>query len=418
MPGGAIIHLLNDIPKNITWINAGSELQNGFIAQVYGQYKNTLGVLIVTHGPGIMTAISSIRNAVNENNPLLIISGYTKSNSEDFQHVDIKKVLLGVTKHHFFVDSQYDFEYKCNKAIKTAKLLNTAVVLTLVDGVEKLPYFKDKFTFLRENKLKFDNVDYVKKRITKNLNNKDKLLVVIGKGNILDYKSINDFIKNNNLPYITTWKGRVVFDGGIYCGRIGTLGHHSANYALYHSKNILVVGNLSGGLTSDFYENRFSVSLLTENKNVFTLSNRHNTILKNSDESYIIENFSKVLSNLSLNTSDSWKRFLNKSNKNLPKKISAKSQLEIYCKTAADIYDKLNLDINVCTGVGNHWYAIGKYMNIKKPNRWHSPTNWSSIGVGVANGIGMYLANKKPVWIFEGDGGFLFSASSVLFRKS
>ena len=28
--------------------------------------------------------------------------------------------------------------------------------------------------------------------------------------------------------------------------------------------------------------------------------------------------------------------------------------------------EKNNLDIPVTTGVGNHWYAIGKYMNLTK----------------------------------------------------
>jgi hypothetical protein len=69
----------------------------------------------------------------------------------------------------------------------------------------------------------------------------------------------------------------------------------------------------------------------------------------------------------------------------------------------------------VTTGVGNHWYAIGKYMDINNVYSWESATMWASIGVGMTNGIGMYNANQKPVWIFEGDGGFIFSASCFLY---
>ena len=49
-----------------------------------------------------------------------------------------------------------------------------------------------------------------------------------------------------------------------YCGRLGSIGNHSANYALYKAESLIVIGNLSGGLTnevSQFYENRFSIGL-------------------------------------------------------------------------------------------------------------------------------------------------------------
>ena len=73
------------------------------------------------------------------------------------------------------------------------------------------------------------------------------------------------------------------------------------------------------------------------------------------------------------------------------------------------------MKIPVVTGVGNHWYAIGKYFNSTSLHCWSSSTLWASIGCGYCYGLGAYLATKKPIWIFEGDGGTLFSGNLLLY---
>ncbi len=43
LPGGFIYKILHEIPDDIYWNDVGNELTNGFTAQVYGQYTNTVG---------------------------------------------------------------------------------------------------------------------------------------------------------------------------------------------------------------------------------------------------------------------------------------------------------------------------------------------------------------------------------------
>ena len=78
LPGAPIASLFSTMPKSFTWIDLGNELQNGFSAGAYGQYSNTVGILMVTNGPGIATALSSLQNAINEQFPLLIVTPYAK----------------------------------------------------------------------------------------------------------------------------------------------------------------------------------------------------------------------------------------------------------------------------------------------------------------------------------------------------
>ena len=74
LPGGPMDHLLSLLPQKIQWTNTGNELQNGFCAQVYGQYTQNVGYLLTTIGPGFATAISALQQAIYEGNPLILVS--------------------------------------------------------------------------------------------------------------------------------------------------------------------------------------------------------------------------------------------------------------------------------------------------------------------------------------------------------
>ena len=90
--GGAVADILSKKPDSINWINVGNELQNGFIASVYGYYTKNVGLLFTTTGPGIATALSAYKNAEAEHQPLIVISTFNPLVKEDFQWWNIKQI--------------------------------------------------------------------------------------------------------------------------------------------------------------------------------------------------------------------------------------------------------------------------------------------------------------------------------------
>lgn len=417
LPSSSMDDILNYIPKNIKWINVGIELQNGFIAQVYGKYSNNVGILFLGQGPGIATAISSIKNAQYENKPLLIITSYEKK--IDFQYWNIINISKEIINYVFHIKKSSEFKEKMLLAYEIARIYNTSVILII--NVDVL--------FEKAELLNISNKIYIKDRSKSYINktkieiskiNNTKLLVIIGEtNNNNDYNTIYNFIKNNNLPYVNTWKDRTIYNTGLYCGRIGALGNHSANYALYNCDNIILIGTFDKLQynSKEYHYNISSIPFINKNKKMYYINYKKVNVLKNT-QLYIYPYLNTILDNLSIKASDEWLINLHYSTKKLLFDLPRISLLEKYAYIASQVYIKNNLDIPVTTGIGNHWYSIGKYINMNYPNCWESDCNWASIGIGISNGLGIYYATKKPVWVFEGDGGLIFSANNLFYLLS
>ena len=408
VPGGAIDNILSSKPKEIEWCNTGHELQDGFLAQIYGNYTNNVGILIVTTGPGVATAISALKNADSEANPLIIISTYEKSHIDNWQYWDILSISKKITKYTFYIKSTKDI-YLIQKAYDIAKRYTTGVLL-LIDNRLFAKNNMSAISIKNINQNSFSIPDRaIIDTLSSGLTNKNTL-IVLGKGKCYNYNSVLQFIKRNKLPYITTWKGRYNIPNTLYCGRVGSMGHHSANYAIYHATHILIIGDVSSSLVSNFYLDKFSV-IFIKDKKVFTLTHRKEIAVQTS-KIFELEFFEKILDHLSISVPEKWIKFLTKSTASLLKELPAISELEKYISIAGKIYKKHKLDIPVTSGVGNHWYGVGKF--IESP-QLESATTWASIGVSFANAIGLYYATKKHVWAFEGDGGTIFSLNVLMY---
>ena len=423
LPGESIIQILNKIPKNINWINTGNEANNGFIAQIYGYYKNQPGILFTTYGPGISTAISALLKANKESNPLLFITSVNKdANVNDFQNINYSQILKGVTKYYYEIDNENTFFEVLNKAYQIAKIKKTCSILAIDDSIlnKKTNIFNYN---LYNQKLMLNNIKkklYLRNNL-KNFFGKDKkTLVILGKAYNNEFEYIQNFILKNKLNYVCTSESRTFIKNSNYCGIIGTLGNHSANYAFYHADYLVIFGNISGGLTttqSNFYENKFSLALNYENKKIINFCKKKNNFLVKNNSNIIVDFISPIIDKLYVQNNNNWNNFLLNSNKYLFQYIKPISNLEKYLYNASIVYNNLDLskyNLHVTTGVGNHWYGASKYFIMNKSNLWKSQTIFSSIGVGFSNGLGITLATKNPVWIFEGDGGSLFSLNLLI----
>jgi acetolactate synthase-1/2/3 large subunit len=244
VPSSSIDGILNYIPSQIKWVNTGLELQNGFISQVYGSYTNNVGILFTGTGPSIATAISSIKNAECENKPLLVITTFEKRDKIDFQYWELEKVSRTIIKYIYHIKKSSEMKDTLLLAYETAKIYNTAVILIIDEDILLQP--SERLSISNKLYINEPSKSYINK--TKNdltkLNNTKLLVVISTTNNRMDYNIIRNFIKKNNLPYVTTWKARTIYKDGLYCGRIGSLGNHSANYALYNCDNILIIGDM------------------------------------------------------------------------------------------------------------------------------------------------------------------------------
>jgi thiamine pyrophosphate-dependent acetolactate synthase large subunit-like protein len=414
LPGSPLLPLIAHKPSTLHWINIGNELDNGFVAQSYGLFSQKTGVLIVTSGPGIGSTISSVSNATHEKYPLVVISTVEKDNG--FQKWNIETIAKTVTKYTILINSRDDIEKKTEYAFYIAQTFNTGVII-LVDPsifLETTTYRNVNFNFRKL--FHFDNPREIVKKINDTVNETDVLLV-IGYMHKVNYDILKHFLTTNNIPFVLTWKERTMVTNKNYCGLIGTLGTHSAHYAVYHARNLVIFGNVSGRLNNAF-NGAFSLNYKLKKEHIFSIVLEESDAIHNSTNIFTTDDFNGVLSHLRLNSSPSFLERLTISNPVLLAPLKPKSDLEKYCYLSSVIYKNKKLNIPVVTGVGSHWCAVGKYFVMSKPNNWLSSTEWASIGSGYFYGIGACLATRKPVWIFEGDGGTAFSSASLLYLRS
>ncbi len=260
--------------------------------------------------------------------------------------------------------------------------------------------------------MKFNNSKQIIKKLHKDLSNTDTVLV-LGHFPHLNYEILEKFL-SHNIPYVSTWKERIIKNDKYYGGLLGSLGNHSAIHLCHKAKNLLIIGDISVKLANNIYHDAFSIDYLS-GKNIYSIVLDKSRAYKKSKKIFYTTDINYILKNLKINIPDSFLKSVEQSISNLLYVIAPKSELEKYCYVSSLIYNNNKLDIPVITGVGNHWYAIGKYFRFNNPNNWISSTEWGTIGCGYFYGIGAYLALKKPVWIIEGDGGTAFSGTSLLY---
>jgi acetolactate synthase-1/2/3 large subunit len=416
LPGGDLDFLVEKIPSNIKWINLHNEIQNGFVSQVYGNYKCDTGFLFLSQGPGFTTAISSLYNAFKESNPLLVFSIFDNSvDLFDFQSIDVINLSKQITKNVFIINNYNDI-YKIVEAYTISKNQMTLSIVLINNKIVKSNNNYKKINISTINNIiKRSNININSNKVIKTLKKLDNtdFLVVLGKIKKNSYDTVINFIQKNNLPYVTSWNGRLIIKDTIYCGRIGTLGNHSANYALYNCKNLLLIGDFFY-LTSNYYKNKFSI-IFDKNKTIFSLSHSKYNLKSNLHISFLVNNYYEILDNLHINSNREWCDRLIKTNQILFGDLQVKSMLEKYAYYTSKVYKENKLNIHIACDVGNSWFAIGKYMEITSPGTFESSVRWASIGTGIANALGIYYATKKPVWCFVGDGALLWSSSNLLY---
>ena len=421
LTGQGISYLINYIPTNrIKYLNTLNELQNTWTAQVYGRLTDNVGFSFTTTGPGIATALSAIKNAVCEKNPLVVCSPYDHERTQlDFQSWDIYKI--GKTMcTTIYISKPRDFLQQLNEAYTIALTKQTGVLLLI-----KSDLFLQKVSHPRHQQAKekekepHDHVLSIARTINKELDNKN-MLIVLGKGaSSRPNKALETFLIKCHVPYITTWNERLILHNSMHCGRMGTLGNHSANYAMFHATHVIIIGDTAACMMNQVFAPMFNVFFLHNDKRLFTISNDKQFKVHQNSQFIMVNEFDTICSLFTFKPNAQWIYQLEQSNHALlTNELAAKpatTKYEKYCKIAASVYSSLDLNIPVTTGVGNHWTCIGKYFDIKDPKLYETQCVWDSIGTGIANGIAMVEALNKPVWVFEGDGGTLWSGSNLLY---
>ncbi len=254
------MHLLDSLGKNRE-INQTCFLHEQaavIAAEAYGQYTNTIGVALVTTGPGGTNAITGVAGAWIDSTPLLILSGQVKRKDMlhhtgvrqmGIQEVDITSITSPITKYAKTVMEPESIRYHLQKALYLAQNGRKGPVWidipldvqgSLVEEDELKPFEPPSAdTDEEEIRLKAS-------RALELLQESKRPVILVGNGVRASgcIRLFRKIIDKLNIPVLVTWKASDIIEENhrLYCGKPGSIGQRGANFTQQNSDWILTIG--------------------------------------------------------------------------------------------------------------------------------------------------------------------------------
>ena len=258
LPGGGCMYLVDAVARSAD-MNPHPMLHEqsvGIAAEAYAQYSNTLGVALVTTGPGATNAITPCAAAWTDSTPVIFISGQVKTQDDrrnfnvrqlGFQEVPIVEMVSSITKRAVQITKVEQIPEILQDLITTAisnrpgpvwldipldiqSQIIDAEPLGLVAPVNHAPKFPSSI------------ID----EILDSWQRASRPLLFLGNGvrlaGAIDLARL--LVANSQTPTLLTWKALDILDSGdpLNAGRPGAIAQRWSNFAQQTSDFMLVIG--------------------------------------------------------------------------------------------------------------------------------------------------------------------------------
>lgn len=256
--GGGIMYLCDALGRSNLryWCNY-HEQACAIAAEGYARTSESLGVCLVTTGPGSTNALSGIAGAWVDSIPVLVISGqvrtgiladYSYQRQVGPQEINIIPMVEPVTKYAVTVMKPEDLRYELEKCLYLSRSGRPGPVWL------NIPLDIQSATIEPENQRSFvPELPYtpaipisVIDEVSSLLKKAKRPVIIVGNGIVLGgaRTEIKILVESLKIPVLSTISGLDVFheDHLLFQGRIGPGGQRRANFALQNSDFVLAIG--------------------------------------------------------------------------------------------------------------------------------------------------------------------------------
>ncbi|MBR2872253.1 MAG: thiamine pyrophosphate-binding protein [Lentisphaeria bacterium] len=258
LPGGGCMHLVDSLGKTpgLDYVCCLHEQAAAIAAEAYAQNRNSLGVTLVTAGPGSTNALTGVAGAWIDSTPLLILSGQAKTTElmhsykvrqMGIQEVNTAAIAAPVTKYAVCVTDPSMIRYELEKALYLAMNGRRGPVwldLPLdVQGACIVPEELESFTPPQEPVADYKTAA---QQVMEALKKAKRPLIYAGNG-IRAANAVTNFrtlVEKLNIPTALSWKAADFLpdDHPCYIGRPGIVGQRGANFAQQTCDVLLIIG--------------------------------------------------------------------------------------------------------------------------------------------------------------------------------
>jgi acetolactate synthase-1/2/3 large subunit len=438
LAGGGILHILDAIGRNnqIKSISMHHEQAAAIAADAYGRVNNTIGVVIVTSGPGGTNAITGVAGAWLESTPLLVISGQVSratwkwdSNVRQmgFQEIDIIPIVKSITKYATMILAPTEIRYHLEKAIYLAKSgrpgpvwldIPLDVQAAEIEDSNLMPYDPSEPSTLIE-----PNSDTNAKiqTVLEWLKGSKRPLLLGGHGIWLsDSKELfNQLVNTLQIPVQTSWNGIDLIEDNhpLFFGRHNSYGPRYPNFIVQNCDLLISIGSRLGlqqiGFNYNSYARGAKKIIIDIDPSELHKSTINPDLAIQTDAKYFIEQLLKEIKNTSFKTPDvaAWIEWCMERKAKYP--ICSKEYLQddgyidpyIFVNTLSGVLPQNSLIIPGSSGTG--FTVANQVFKIKKGQRFFTSKGLAAMGYGLPSSIGgCFAAGKKETMTIIGDGGF------------
>ncbi len=264
--GGGAMHINDAIGRcsGIKYICCHHEQACAIAAEGYARITNQVGVVNVTSGPGGVNALNGVYGAWTDSLPVLVISGQMKRSTLmatysltkklrqlGDQEVDIVSMVSGITKFSKLIIEPDTIRYDLDKALFLATNgrpgpcwidIPIDVQAAMVDPDTMEAYNPEEDSMAWDmSKMNKQATEVANRLLTA------KRPVLLGGTGVRLSGAIhlfNELAQRLGVPVTTAWTHDLITsDHPLFCGRQGTIGTRSGNFAVQNSDLVLIVGS-------------------------------------------------------------------------------------------------------------------------------------------------------------------------------
>jgi acetolactate synthase-1/2/3 large subunit len=418
-PGAILLTLLDLFLKRskLKHILTRHEQCAAHMAEGYARASGTVGVCLVTSGPGATNLITGITDAYMDSIPIVCLTGQVSTSmvgNDAFQEADIVGMTRTVTKHNYLIKDIEDLAPSIREAFHIARtgrpgpvLIDLPKDIILGETVFNVPEEVD----IRGYKPRTKGHPRQIKRVAEAISEAKKPILYVGGGVIHAeaHKEVMKLAETADIPVTWTLLGASSFpsDHALALGMLGMHGTAYANMAVDECDLLIAVGAR--------FDDRVTgkISEFAQSAKIVHIDIDPTAIGKNvpvdipvvGDARLILIEVNKLIKAQKRNV---WNKRVERLKKDLPLTFKTTEGGAIKPQEAIIALSEEVGDAAIyTTEVGQHQMWAAQYLRVSFPRQFISSGGLGTMGFGFPAAIGASLARPDKLAIdIAGDGSF------------
>ena len=432
-PGGAVIDIYDELSKHpdLRHILVRHEQAAVHAADAYARAKGSVGVALVTSGPGATNTVTGIASAYMDSIPIVVFTGQVPTGligNDAFQEVDIVGITRPCTKHNYLVKDVK----KLAKTVKEAFYLAASgrpgpVLIDLPKDVmqSEIEFKEPGEISLKSYRPTYNPNKRQLNKVVELIKNSERPVIFAGGGVILSKASdeITKLAKIADIPVTASLMGLGSFPGPdpLWLGMLGMHGTYRANMSIGNCDLMIAAGVR--------FDDRVTgrIDKFAPNARIVQIDIDPTSIHKNIEATCpIVGDCRKTLQYLNSLLKEEASKAVKGHRKDWLKQIEEwKSTTPLNYTRKKDVikpqyvieklYELTNGKAIITTEVGQNQMWAAQYYHFDKPNHFITSGGLGVMGFGLPAAIGAKAACPNDIVVdIAGDGSIQMNSQELM----